>query len=152
MWVPALEERRKKNQEKIMTEKEWPGWNDGAVSSLSDTFSFFQFNWLVSVVCLSKINMQTRHVPVAPVDVRCDAKPQIAQVILRESARHELTTPVHQVQNGRSEHCALLSLTSLQQVKIISPLGHGETSITHEIIMQIEPWERRNLHLFLSPL
>ena len=45
--------------------------------------------------------------------MRCDAQSQIAQVIQREGAGHELPTPVHQVENSRSKHRALLSLTSL---------------------------------------
>lgn len=36
-------------------------------------------------------------VPVARVDVRGDAHPQIAQMIQGEGAGHELKTPVHQV-------------------------------------------------------
>ena len=58
-------------------------------------------------------------------------------MIQREGAGHKLPTPVHQVENSRSEHRALLPLTSLHNSQIISPLGRRLTH-THEIIMQID--------------
>ena len=65
-------------------------------------------------------------------------------MIQREGAGHKLPTPVHQVENSRSEHRALLPLTSLHNSQIISPLGRRLTH-TRDHYANRQPWERRNL-------
>ena len=38
--------------------------------------------------------------PVAPINMRSDAKTPVAQVILGEGSCHQLASPIHQIENG----------------------------------------------------
>lgn len=55
-----------------------------------------------------------QRLPVAPVDVGRNAQSQLAQMVLRERAGHELAPPVHQVEQPLSQRAAFLLVALLQ--------------------------------------
>ena len=53
-------------------------------------------------------------VPVAAVDVSGDAEPHISEMVVRESARHQLTSPIDQLRYGRPQRRVTLYLPLLE--------------------------------------
>jgi len=57
--------------------------------------------------------------PVAPINMRSDAKTPVAEVILGEGACHQLASPIHQIQNGFLQRRPSVRFPFLHQTNFI---------------------------------